>query len=220
MAEKDFVYRGRCDKLVEAAALMPEYLKGDVLDVGCDTKTLSSLIEGRYIGVDFCGQPDVCVNIENGLPFSDRAFDTVTAFDVLEHCDRIHFVFDELCRVSRRYVLISLPNMYEWHFRLNFLLGKNLSGKYGLPVEPVPDRHRWLLHLYQAIDFVRHGSVRNGFRVVDEAFGFFDYRRAIPRILTTVGRRLTYHVARSLFVYLYLVVVQRSDQHTVLAKND
>lgn len=212
MAQRYFEFRGRREKLVKTVDLMPEYFQGDVLDVGCDQKTLGTLIDGRYLGVDFCGKPDVCANLENGLPFRDRSFDTVTAFDVLEHCDRIHFVLDELFRVSRTYVVVGLPNMYEWHFRANFLLGKKLSGKYGLPIEPVPDRHRWLLHLGEAAEFALRGSARNGFRVVDEAFGYYKYRKALPRMLTSAGQLLKHRSARSLFVYLYLVVMERTDE--------
>jgi len=167
MGQTYFKFRGRSDKLTTIAESLPEYFRGDVLDVGCDTKTIASLVGGRYVGVDLCGKPDVYVNVENGLPFQDRSFDTVMAFDVLEHCERIHLLLEELFRVSNGYVLVGLPNMYEWHFRLNFMSGKPLSGKYELPAEPVLDRHRWLPNLGQAVDFVHRGSARNGFQIVD-----------------------------------------------------
>src|SRR5262245_18640167 len=128
-------FRGREDKMAEVAAIFSNYLSKDVLDVGCDAKYLASAVQGHYVGIDIQGTPDIQANVETGLPFHNKTFDTVLAFDVLEHCDCLHHVFDELCRVSRSHLIIGLPNMYEWHFRAMFALGKNLSGKYGLPLE-------------------------------------------------------------------------------------
>ncbi len=102
-------FRGREDKLALVGDLLSNYLQGSVLDVGCDQKCLSAFVKGRYIDVDIAGKPDLIVNVEYGLPFKDRSFDTVVAFDVLEHLDNIHFGFDELCRVAQRFVIIGLP---------------------------------------------------------------------------------------------------------------
>jgi hypothetical protein len=85
----------------------------------------------------------------------------------LEHLDNIHYAFDELCRVARRYVIIGLPNMYEWRFRVMFLMGKRLSGKYGLPVEPPQDRHRWLFSLKEARCFVQERALKLGFKYLN-----------------------------------------------------
>lgn len=203
-------FRGREDKLLEVNRLFSRYLQGDVLDVGCDAKYLSTLVQGRYVGVDMSGAPDVKVNVEAGLPFYDKSFDSVTAFDILEHCDRIHFVFDELCRVSRAYVLIGLPNMYEWSFRLSFVLGKKLSGKYGLPADPPLDRHRWLYDLDDARTFVRQRGTQNGFTLVEEAFAYYLYRRLLGRLITAVGRLLAPRAA-SVCIYHHWAVLKRDS---------
>lgn len=204
------MFRGREDKLFEAARLFDSYLKGDVLDVGCDAKHLSEKIQGRYVGIDVGGAADIRVNLEAGLPFHDKSFDAVVAFDVLEHCERIHFVFDELCRVSRCHIIIGLPNMYEWHFRLVFLLGKGLGGKYGLPPEVPADRHRWLFKLNDARRFVRERGAKQGFSVSEEALGFYKYQRFVPKFITLLGRLLKPHAA-SLFAYHYWAVMTCED---------
>ena len=204
-------FRGRQDKLIEVAHLFSDYLKGDVLDVGCDAKYLSSSVQGRYIGVDFAGVPDIAVNIETGLPFHDKTFDTVIAFDVLEHLDSPHFAFDEICRTSRSFVIVGLPNAYEWHFRLLFLLGKNLGGKYGLPLEPIHDRHKWLFSLREAVDFVKQRGNKNCFEVVDEIFAYYGYKRFFPKVVSAIGRIMTPSGA-SLFVYHYWAVLQRASK--------
>lgn len=205
------LFREREDKLAEVARLFDNYLMGDVLDVGCDQRFLADSVQGHYVGVDITGSPDVLADVDEGLPFRDLSFDCVIAFDVLEHCNRIHFVFDELCRVARKHVLIGLPNMYEWRFRLMFLLGKNLSGKYGLPREPPPDRHRWLFGLPEARNFVSSRAERNGFRAMEEVLAYSRFRRLWPKMITSAGIRLGPRWA-PLFAYSYWAVVERPDE--------
>ena len=201
------VFRGREDKLAAVAKLFSNYLVGDVLDVGCDAKHLSRSVQGRYVGVDIAGSPDIHVNLEDNLPFRDKSFDTVVAFDVLEHLDRLHFAFDELCRVSRSYLIIGLPNMYEWRFRAMFLLGKRLSGKYGLSCEPPTDRHRWLFSFEEARSFVRQRGAKNGFTVAEEVVGYYDYRRLMPKLVTILGKILATKGV-SLFACRYWAVLK------------
>lgn len=60
------------------------------------------------------------------LPFPDRSFDLVVCMEVLEHLDDPRHGLAELCRVSARYLLLSVPN--EPLFRgANFLRGKNVA---------------------------------------------------------------------------------------------
>jgi hypothetical protein len=207
---KIMVFRGREEKLVTIARLFSHYLIGNILDVGCDAKHLSRFVEERYVGVDISASPDVRASLGDSLPFQDKSFDTVVAFDVLEHLDRFHFAFDELCRVSRLYLIIALPNMYEWRFRAIFLLGNRLSGKYGLPYESPTDRHRWLFNFEEARNFVRQRGVRNGFIVNEEVIGYYRYRRLLPQLMTVIGKALTPKGA-SLFACRYCAVLKRSD---------
>lgn len=207
---KTFVFRSREDKCRILASMLRRYLAGNVLDVGCGQKYLAAFVGERYVGLDIAGSPDVVANAEYGLPFKDRSFDTVIAFDVLEHLENIHNTFDELCRVARQYVVIGLPNMYEWHFRIMFLLGKNISGKYGLPQQPPTDRHRWLFSLGEAMSFVRERAFKNGFSIIDEAFCYYRYRRLLPRLIIALGR--LFAPRSSLFVYHYWAVLERNKE--------
>jgi hypothetical protein len=106
---------------------------------------------------------------------SDRAcrsaapsVDIVLALDVLEHVDDIYAAFAELCRVTRRHVAITLPNIYEISARWRFLRGRPLSEKYGLPAESPTDRHRWVFSLSDARRFCHGQASRCGFGVVAE----------------------------------------------------
>ncbi|MDP2728193.1 MAG: class I SAM-dependent methyltransferase [Dehalococcoidia bacterium] len=62
----------------------------------------------------------------NHLPFRDHSFDMVICLEVLEHLREPRQTLEELARVSRRYVLVSVP--HQPYFALaNFLRGQNLS---------------------------------------------------------------------------------------------
>ncbi|HEX67913.1 MAG TPA: class I SAM-dependent methyltransferase [bacterium] len=203
-------YRDREEKLRQIGEVCRKYLRGRVLDLGCDVKTLKKFVVGEYMGVDIMGTPDVKVNLEEGLPFSSDSFDTVIAIDVLEHLENLHNLFDEICRVSRRYALIGLPNVYEWHFRMLFLMGRNISGKYGLPPEKKEDRHRWIFTLEESRRFLRERGGRKGWEVIEEIYGFYRYRTFFPVLVNQVGKFLCHiGLGRNLYPYHYLAVMRK-----------
>ncbi|MBJ90944.1 MAG: hypothetical protein CMO98_13945 [Woeseia sp.] len=146
-------------RLADCAALIDsKFSNYKLLDVGCRTKDLKPLLSGcvSYQGLDMKNAPEVIgCNLEKGIPLPDDSFDVVVALDVVEHLDRAHFMVKDMMRVARKGIVISLPNMYYWTFRLNFLLGKGISGKYTFPPIPPDDRHRWLLSFEESVDFVR-----------------------------------------------------------------
>lgn len=60
------------------------------------------------------------------LPFPSKSFDLAVCMEVLEHLDEPERGLAELCRVSREWLLLSVPN--EPLFRgANFLRGKNVK---------------------------------------------------------------------------------------------
>lgn len=62
----------------------------------------------------------------NALPFEENSFDLVICNEVLEHVEYPEQALAEICRVSKRYCLVSVP--YEPVFCLmNLLRGKNLT---------------------------------------------------------------------------------------------
>ena len=131
-------------------------LVGNILDVGCDESHLKKLLPDiRYVGVDIAGNPDVKLNMEKieRLPFEDGSFDCVVCTDVLEHLDNLHFIFGELVRVAKKHLIVSLPNNWT-NARLPLERGIGSFDKYGLPVEPPRDRHKWFFGLTEAVDFL------------------------------------------------------------------
>jgi 2-polyprenyl-3-methyl-5-hydroxy-6-metoxy-1,4-benzoquinol methylase len=161
-------YTDRTTKAAYVASKYASILHGSVLDVGCDQKQLLRAIGscGRYVGVDVDAGADVVLNLDREeLPFESGSFDTVVCADVLEHLDRVHAVFDRLCRVARRHVVVSLPNPVRT-LMLAMLEGSQGRLKfYGLPVEEPRDRHRWFFGHEEAVEFLTERGRRNGMAV-------------------------------------------------------
>ncbi|UCG10501.1 MAG: hypothetical protein JSW30_01215, partial [Dehalococcoidia bacterium] len=82
----------------------------------------------------------------------------------------LHEVFDELCRVTKQYLIISLPNpwasfMAMW--RYGYYERTELPMKfYNLPVTPPADRHKWFYGLPEAERFLRVRARMNGLEVL------------------------------------------------------
>jgi SAM-dependent methyltransferase len=163
-------YESREDKARYVADKYRAILAGRVLDVGADRCFLKDLLPGvDYTGIGMGGAPDIEVDLEAAqIPFADNAYDCVLCLDVLEHLDSIHAVFDELARVTRRYVIISLPNPYRDF--VGMLFGRaapEVSLKYyGLPHDRQLDRHKWFFSNSQAEAFIRARAARCGLNVV------------------------------------------------------
>lgn len=176
-----------------------KYLKGfRILDVGCDEGYLRHYaMEGTsYFGIDKVGRPDIVLDLEGvtQLPFPDRSFDTVLCLDVLEHVDNLHLLFDDLCRVADRFVIVSLPNPYSDFYQM-ICFGDYAEGVplkfYGLPLQPPEDRHKWFFSYDEAKRFLLLKSEENGFRTlhIDE-HGLVTEGRGMRRIM----RRLAKHI--------------------------
>jgi rRNA maturation protein Nop10 len=174
------------DKAKGIVTAYPGIWRGMVLDAGCRDQALRLALEEhpvRYVGLDIHPPADVLADLGDGIPLADAEADVVVALDVLEHTDAIHYAFDELCRVARRHVVIALPNQFALHDRWETLRGRQRSGKYGLPLDPPRDRHRWLFGFDEARTFCRHRALAAGWRVVDEAVMVGPRRRNIQPLV-------------------------------------
>jgi len=122
-----------------------------VLDVGCgEGFTLNKLSENkigkRLEGVDFLEtaielgrkiHPNLILSQGDiyKLKYQDNSFDLVIATEVLEHLEDPRKGLGELKRVSKKYLLLSVPN--EPFFMLaNFLRGKNIT-RWGNDIEHI-----------------------------------------------------------------------------------
>lgn len=73
---------------------------------GCDLSGVAAKWQS------FRGLPCVVGDLSEGLPFNDRTWAGVTAFDVLEHIqpDAVQFAIQELARVARKIVLLTIAH--------------------------------------------------------------------------------------------------------------
>ncbi|RLI73496.1 hypothetical protein DRP04_15735 [Archaeoglobales archaeon] len=118
------------------------YVAGQsVLDVGCGNKRMKVYLPDNtfYIGLDIVKskRPDVVAH-GGYLPFKNESFDTVLLLEVLEHVECPLFVLKECVRVSKRRVIISVPNPYalfeigEYVFRKRDTIAKEHISKFGI----------------------------------------------------------------------------------------
>jgi hypothetical protein len=168
----DFQYHGRDSKAHYVWLKYQSILKGRILDVGADECHLKQYLPDGvdYWGIGLGGNPDQQVNLEiEKVPFPDNSFDCVLCLDVLEHIENIHEIFDELCRVTRRYVIVSLPNPWASFYRM-LLSGRYSPGQglkfYGLPLERPNDRHKWFFSSEEAEKFIEYRSMKNRMQVL------------------------------------------------------
>ena len=170
-----------------------------ILDVGADECRLKRYLDAdsTYWGIGLGGCPDETVDLDrNGIPCGDGTYDIVLCLDVLEHLENIHRTFDELCRVSRRHVLISLPNplggLLTRLTRFPEYAPGRLAKFYGLPAEPPEDRHRWFFDVDEAERFVRVRAAHNNMAIEEMTFRAFDMgkRRRLGRMKDWATQRL------------------------------
>ena len=134
-------------------------LNGDkVLDIGCREMILKEYLEGNfnYLGLDYISKKSntsdfINHNLEKGIPDNLDNIDIIVALDVLEHIENIHDVYKEFFSITNKTVVVALPNMAYYKFRINFLIKGVLSGKYIFSENKILDRHRWIPN-YQTID--------------------------------------------------------------------
>ena len=217
----DFRYTDRETKAKYVWLKYRQILNGRILDVGADACHLRKYLvsETEYRGIGLGEQVDQVIDLEKKpVPFPDRSFTCVLCLDVLEHVDNIHAVFDEVCRVSSRYVIVSLPN--AWFDFYNMLRkGEYRPGQplkfYGLPIEPPPDRHKWFFSPEEAERFVHHRAAKNGMRVLQEDYeGVADEGRDWTRFIRIWARKILVRPdfrVRNLYAGTLWVVLERNE---------
>ena len=80
----------------------------------------------------------------------------------MEHSiEHIHEVYQGFFPITNKAVIVALPNMGYYKFRINFLFKGILSGKYYFSENKTLDRHRWIPN-YQTIDkFIHNLNLTN-----------------------------------------------------------
>ena len=132
-------------QLYEIVNLRPE----SVLEIGIRDKVIGSYIinnlEIKYLSMDIADdlKPDIIGSIDN-IPLNKDAFDLVCAFEVLEHLpfEKFSVSLKELYRVSKKYVIISLPH-WGRHFSIDIRLPFIKRLKLQVKIDPFPIKHKF-----------------------------------------------------------------------------
>lgn len=116
--------------------LMPEGCSS-ILDIGCGTGNLSYVLlkQGReVIGLDIAGaalaeagKKGVAVvkgDLDGKLPFKDSSFDCAVCCQVLQHIFEPVQLVKEMKRVSRKFVIMNVPNIAYWKYRVRLMRGE------------------------------------------------------------------------------------------------
>ncbi len=112
-----------------------------VLEIGVGDgvlgRYLKEIMKIDYTSVDIDPDlhPDIVADI-TALPIQAEAFDTVCAFEILEHLpfDTVPQALKELRRVSKRYVLVSVPDRRPYvQFTLKIPLLPKITKLFRLP---------------------------------------------------------------------------------------
>ena len=134
--------------------------------VGCD---IDAIALGRVQAAGIA--PVVHVDLSQGLPFEDGAFDAVILGEVLEHLPDTMPVLSEISRVLRAGGLFlgSVPNAFRLRNRLLFASGR--------PFDPDPTHVHWF-----SPRSLRPLLTRAGFEGIEFVFLESRYLRLSPRL--------------------------------------
>lgn len=148
--------KGREGRAKFICEIFPHITSADsLLNVGCGENHLKNLLGDSIVGVDIAGSPDYVIDLEEEVlaQFPDHSFDVVVCTEVLEHVSNFHALLDDLLRVAKKEVIISLPNCTSVD-RLITMARTHRTGKhYGLPPIPKQDRHKWFFSYEEILEF-------------------------------------------------------------------
>ena len=195
--KSDYKYFDRSTKAKYVWLKYGPILKGrSILDVGADECYLKKYIgkETQYFGIGLGGKPDLKLNLEREkIPFEKNSYDCVLCLDVLEHVENIHGLFDEICRVTRNFLIISLPNPHGDFWRMitdgDYRTGVPMKF-YGLTVEKPNDRHKWFYSPEEAEYFIYHRAAKNNMRVEQiDYYGNHQSKKNFRNLFRTIAMK-------------------------------
>lgn len=155
-----------------------------ILDVGCSDNDLKKILGNKVYGIDISGLPDKKVDLEKEMlsHFLDNSYDMVICTEVLEHIDNLYEVMDDIKRVSKKYILISLPNCSDIWRIFNIIFISKTGKFYGLPIKKLNDRHKWFFSWKELDDFFNDYCKKNNLRIKTN-FLHFNYFNSIKGML-------------------------------------
>ncbi|MFZ5915369.1 MAG: class I SAM-dependent methyltransferase [Chloroflexota bacterium] len=117
------VLEGPSDGMTGIAGLNSMVLarQGAQVCVVLPDQEMSQLAERAWDAANCRSRGTFVVSPEPALQFADNSFDLVWSFNVISRLDNSDQILDEMLRVSRRYVLLFVPNRWNYGFWLHRL---------------------------------------------------------------------------------------------------
>lgn len=185
-----------------------------ILDVGCrdcELKNYVILDVADYKGCDLFqnkeNSVDYVADLEKGLPLANESFDCVVALDLVEHLNGFQEGIEELLRVTKKDLIIMLPNISHLFFRLKFLFTGSISGKYSLNDETCfknSDRHRWLTTLPETDKYMSEFCKNKNLR-----FEKYDYIGDGKKMVFWARIAKLFHLPKSLYVWSEIYILKK-----------
>lgn len=205
------------------------YITGSVINIGGGgEKHILKYIQPReYLELDVVGNADIKIDLdkEYPLPIESNRFDTVICTDVLEHLEELHRIFQEIIRISKKYVIISVPNALmgvRSYLKRNKYIGD--AGEagidvgyhvkfYGLPLRKPVDRHRWFFSYTEAEGFFRGNAKNFAYKIIEE----YPIDTKSSSLIENVARFLCKnllgeHVMKDWFYSVYWCVLEKHNE--------
>jgi len=151
--------------------------KGKVLDLGCgDGLFLNTLKKKGFkaMGLDIseeairkCRKKGLSAEVfdfgKQKLNFKDNEFDYVVMLDILEHLYNPAFLLKEAKRVSKKYLLVSIPNFNSLPARIQVLCGR-------VPENNKPNKgHIYWFNYNTLLDLIK----KENLKIKEEKFNTF-----------------------------------------------
>lgn len=150
------------------------YIVDYLLDIKPDIQIVGSDIEYSMVrhAKLRCLSSDWCVAIGDNLPFGSDTYDLVLACEVMEHVINPINVIRELHRVSRKYVVISVP--YEPFWRILNMI-----------------RLKYLRNFGNTPGHINHWSKKSIINLVNAYFEPINLRISFPWIFVQAEKKVT-----------------------------
>lgn len=109
------------ERLEKIRKMIPEEVKS-VLDVGCKDCYFRNFFP-KYVGIDVNEKCDIKQDLLkiSRLSFPKKTFDIVILSQILEHLAFFEELIKESKRVTKKYILIGLPNDFTYDIRIRYL---------------------------------------------------------------------------------------------------
>ncbi len=148
------------DRIIETQKIINQL--NDVktlLDVGCRDTILKNGLKHQ---IEYYGC-DLYQNKYNNVTYVgditkikiDKKFDCVCALDILEHVDDPYTLIEKLFDLTNKYLIVSLPNIYDLKSKYKYVFKNTLGGKYKFNTTNQEDRHRWIMNYDEIINFLQ-----------------------------------------------------------------